>query len=55
LAARLVGDPSLIAALGLKQVPHFTTFQKAAQRPLRSALDVTRVPMWMNRDRSWPR
>ncbi len=34
LAVHLADNPSLIAELGLKQVPHFTTFQKASRRLL---------------------
>lgn len=37
LAAHLADNPSLCAVLGMKQVPHFTTFQKAAHRLLRTA------------------
>lgn len=36
LAAHLADNPSLVAVLGLKQVPHFTTFQKASHRLLRT-------------------
>lgn len=36
LAVHLADHPSLCAILELKQVPHFTTFQKAAQRLLRT-------------------
>jgi hypothetical protein len=34
LAAILEDSPSLAAAIGLKSIPHFTTFHKAAQRLL---------------------
>jgi len=34
LAAHLEDHPSLLATLELKQVPHFTTFQKASHRLL---------------------
>ena len=37
LAAHLRDNPSLLAILGLKQVPHFTTFQKASRRLLLTA------------------
>ena len=37
LAAHLADNPSLVAVLGLKQVPHFTTFQKASRRLLTTA------------------
>jgi Transposase DDE domain len=37
LAVHLADNPSLVTVLGLKQVPHFTTFQKASQRLLRTA------------------
>lgn len=37
LATTLMDSPSWVEVLGLKQVPHFTTFQKAAKRLLRSA------------------
>lgn len=37
LANQLIDNPSLVTVLGLKQVPHFTTFQKASQRLLRTA------------------
>ena len=37
LAAHLADNPSLCAVLGMQQVPHFTTFQKAAQRLLLAA------------------
>ncbi len=37
LAAHLEDHPSLLALLELKQVPHFTTFQKAAHRLLLTA------------------
>jgi len=36
LAAQLADHPTLLAALDMKQVPHFTTFQKASQRLLRT-------------------
>jgi hypothetical protein len=36
LAAHLADNPSLVAVLELKQVPHFTTFQKASRRLLRA-------------------
>jgi hypothetical protein len=46
LAETLADSPSWTELLGLKEVPHFTTFQKASQRLLRSVsskrlLDVT--------------
>ena len=46
LAFHLADNPSLVAVLGLKQVPHFTTFQKASQRmlltaPVRKLLEFT--------------
>ena len=34
LAAHLADHPDLRALIGLEAVPHFTTFQKAAQRLL---------------------
>ena len=37
LASHLADNPSLLAVLGLQQVPHFTTFQKASRRLLRAA------------------
>jgi hypothetical protein len=37
LACHLIDNPSLVALLGLKQVPHFTTFQKAFRRLLQTA------------------
>jgi hypothetical protein len=37
LAVHLTDNPSLVTVLGLKQVPHFTTFQKASQRLLLTA------------------
>jgi hypothetical protein len=37
LAVHLADNPSLVTTLGLKQVPHFTTFQKASQRLLLTA------------------
>jgi hypothetical protein len=37
LAVHLTDNPSLVTTLGLKQVPHFTTFQKASQRLLLTA------------------
>jgi Transposase DDE domain len=36
LAAHLADNPALVAVLGLTQVPHFTTFQKASRRLLRA-------------------
>ena len=36
LASHLADNPSLLAVLGLRQVPHFTTFQKASRRLLRA-------------------
>src|SRR3989304_6231888 len=36
LSALLQDAPALVRAIGLAQVPHFTTFQKAARRLLRS-------------------
>jgi len=46
LAAHLEDNPSLLAALELKHVPHFTTFQKASHRllqtgPARRLLEAT--------------
>lgn len=46
LAIHLADNPSLVTTLGLKQVPHFTTFQKASQRllltaPVRKLLEST--------------
>ena len=46
LAAQLTDNPSLVAALELPQVPHFTTFQKASRRllltkPVRKLLEST--------------
>jgi len=46
LAAHLTDNPSLVSVLGLKQVPHFTTFQKASRRllltaPVRKLLEST--------------
>jgi len=37
LAAHRKDNPSLLAALDMKQVPHFTTFQKASHRLLQTA------------------
>jgi len=37
LAAQLADNPSLTTILGLRQVPHFTTFQKASRRLLLTA------------------
>ena len=45
LAAYLEDHPALLAILELKQVPHFTTFQKAAHRgqfQMRVAIDQAR-------------
>ena len=36
IVAHLADHPTLVAALDLKKVPHFTTLQKAAQRLLKS-------------------
>jgi len=36
LASHLADNPSLLGVLGLQQVPHFTTFQKASRRLLRA-------------------
>jgi hypothetical protein len=37
LSAHLIDHPDLIALIGMRSVPHYTTFQKAAQRLLRAA------------------
>jgi len=37
LASPLADNPSLLAVLGLKHVPHYTTFQKASRRLLLTA------------------
>ena len=55
LAAHLEDHPSLLAMLELKQVPHFTTFQKASHRllltgPARRLLEAT-VRLHMGRRR----
>ena len=55
VVAHLADSPSLVETLGLKQVPHFTTLQKAARRLLTSArarrlLDAT-VRLQMGRKR----
>jgi hypothetical protein len=55
LSAHLADHPSLLAILNLKQVPHFTTFQKASRRllptgPARRLLEAT-VRLQMGRRR----
>ena len=39
VVAQLEDNPTLMAALNLKRVPHFTTLQKASKRLLASARD----------------
>jgi hypothetical protein len=55
IVAHLIDCPSLVEALGLKKVPHYTTLQKAAQRllaslPAKRLLDAT-VCQYLGRKR----